>query len=215
LQTNKISSSKTSLGVVVALSFGVLLNALPATAETISFTTGPIQTNLGTGSYDVVFLGADVPSFDPSAGSGPGGGTFFNAPGLTGSFGMFGFNNGSPTNGNVVSVDVTPSINGAPASPSIDFSGTIAVNSGAASVTFGGPTESINGNQYVYQVSNGVQYAIEQTQSLPTSASKTSFLVGFVGVASAVTPEPATLATTGLALLLAGFVARRRAKATS
>jgi len=209
LKTNKISSSKISSSGILALTFGALLTAFPATAETITFTTGPDATNLGTGSYDVNFVGADVNVGTPTVG-----GTFYDAPGLTGSFGMFGFGTGSPTNGNVVSVDVTPTINGGPASPAIDFSGTIAVHSGIASISFSGPTETLSdGNKYVYQNANGVQYAIEQTQTLPTSTTKSSILVGWVGVPAAITPEPATMATTGLALVLAGLIARRKAKA--
>lgn len=189
---------------MIALAFGALLTAFPAMAETITFTTGPDATNLGTGADDFNFAGADVPTFTLS-----GTGTTFSANSLSDSFGEFIFKNSTP-NSAVVSVDVTPTINGGAPSSSINFSGTIAVSSGIPSITFSGSTETINGNTYVYQVSNGVEYAIQQTQSLPTSLNKTSYLVGFIGVAPSLTPEPATFATGGLALVLVGLIARRK-----
>jgi hypothetical protein len=192
---------------MLALAFGALLTAFPATADTISFTTGPNATNLGTGSDDFNFGGSDVSTFTLS-----GTGTTFAGPSLSDSFGAFVFKNATP-NSAVVSVDVTPTINGVTASSSINFSGTIAVNSGIPSITFSGSTETLNGNTFVYQNSGGVQYAIEQTQNLPTSLNKMSYLVGFVGVAPSLTPEPATAATTGLALVLAGLIARRKSTA--
>ncbi len=202
MKINKINSNS-----MLALAFGALLTAFPVMAETISFTTGPNATNLGTGADDFNFAGADVPTFTLS-----GSGTTFSSNSLSDSFGEFIFKNATP-NSAVVSVDVTPTINGGSPSSSINFSGTIAVNSGIPSITFSGSTETVNGNTYVYQVSNGVQYAIEQTQSLPTSLNKSTYLVGFVGVAPSLTPEPATFATAGLALVLAGLVARRKATA--
>ena len=52
-------------------------------------------------------------------------------------------------------------------------------------------------------------YAIQTVQQL--TGSKEDTLYGFfVGVGPSVVPEPATLATTGLALLLVGFAARRK-----
>jgi hypothetical protein len=195
----------------MALAFGALLAAFPASASTITFTTGPNATNLGTGADDYNFAGADVSTaFNPTT----GGGTTFNLASLSASFGEFIFKSDTP-NTAVVSVDVTPTINGVTASTAIDFSGTIAVSGGIPTVKFSGSTETINGNTYVYQVSNGVQYAIEQTQNLPTSLNKTSYLVGFVGVPFSTTPEPATVATTGLALVLVGLVARRKTMAKS
>ena len=200
MNINKINSSS-----MLALAFGALLTAFPAMAETITFTTGPNATNLGTGDVTTTTGGNPI---DPAT---PGGNTF-NLAGLSESFGEFIFKNATP-NSAVVSVDVTPTINGGSPSSSINFSGTIAVSGGIPSITFSGSTETINGSTYVYQVSNGVEYAIQQTQSLPTSLNKSTYLVGFIGVPPSITPEPATLATTGLALVLAGLLARRKATA--
>lgn len=212
MKINKINSSS-----MLALAFGALLTAFPAIAETITFTTGPSpQSNFGAAPYNYTFLGADVSTpFDPTT----NGGTFFSSSlMLSDSFGMIGFKSSGTPNGTVVNVDVTPTINGVTAATAIDFSGTVAVNSGSgvSSVLFsGGNTEVLNGQTYVYQVSNGVQYAIEQVQSLPTNSAKASYLVGFVGVVPSLTPEPATVATTGLALVLAGLIARRKSTATA
>ncbi len=208
MNINKITSSS-----IVALAFGALLTVVPASAELITFTTGPTQSNFGASPYNYTFLGADVSTgFDPTT----NGGTFFTSNMLSNSFGVVGFkSSGSPTS-NVVDVDLTPTINGVTAATSIDFSGTVAVNSstGVSSVLFsGGSTEVLNGQTYVYQVANGVQYAIEQVQNLPTGPNKSSYLVGFVGVPASATPEPATVATAGLALVLVGLVARRKSTA--
>ncbi len=200
MKINKINSSS-----MLALAFGALMTAFPAMAENITFTTGPNATNLGTGADDFNFAGADVPTFTLT-----GTGTVFSSASLSASFGEFIFKNSTP-NSAVVSVDVTPTIGGVTATSSVDFSGTIAVSGGGVpTVTFSGSTETINGNTFVYQNSGGVQYAIEQTQNLPTSLNKTSYLVGFVGVAPSLTPEPATFATGGLALVLVGLIARRK-----
>jgi len=211
LKINKINSSS-----MLALAFGALLTACPAMAETITFTTGPSpQSNFGADSYNYTFLGNTGPTtgIDPTT----NGGTFFSSTTQLGdSFGMIGFKNSGTPNGTVVNVDVTPTINGVTAATSVDFSGTVAVNSvsGVSSVLFsGGKTEDLNGQTFVYQVSNGVQYAIEQVQNLPTNTAKASYLVGFIGVAPSLTPEPATMATTGLALVLAGLIARRKSTA--
>ena len=212
MNINKITFHSTA-----ALVLGFALSALPAAATTISFTTSATPTNVGLGGADFTFTGANVSSFDPTAG------VFFNGLTTGTSFGAFSFASGTPTS-NVVDVKVAPSINGgAPAQ--VDFIGTISstVVSGitAYSVNFSGTTGSTAGTGslagYTQLVSNGVTYAVKTVEQLNTGTlGKQTWLNGYIqGVGGAVVPEPATLATTGLALALVGFAARRKAKANS
>jgi len=142
------------------------------------------------------------------------------------SFGILEVGSVAPTNGDVVKVNVTPTItvNGSAVSATsvLPFQGTIAVSAGVASINFGATANStqvtVGGVQYteLSDTVNGqtADYAIQTVQQL--TGSKEDTLYGFVvGVPMNATPEPATLATSGLALLLVGLAARRKTKASN
>jgi hypothetical protein len=210
LNTNKIAFHSTA-----ALVLGFALSAFPAVATTISFGTTATPSNVGVGGADFTFTGASVSSFDPTAG------VFFNGLTTGTSFGAFSFASGTPTS-NVVDVKVAPTVNGGSAAV-VDFQGTITPISGTTQfmVNFSGTTGSTAGTGslagYTQLVSNGVTYAVKTVEQLNTGTlGKQTWLNGYIqGVGGAVVPEPATLATTGLALALVGFAARRKAKANS
>jgi len=196
------------------MAFGVILAALPATADTISFTTAPASQNVAasgeTNSY-FNYQGVTVnTTYTPS-------GTAFTGS-ATDSFGYLSFANGvAPPAGTSNVIDVTlntPTINGGQQA-SVTFDGTVTsqVLSGVTvyNVNFTGAsgTTTIGGVQYADVISNGVTYAIQATQQLNT---KYTYLNGYIlGVPPPTAPEPATIATTGLALALAGLIARRKA----
>ncbi len=208
---------------IMALVFGALLAVAPATATSITatFVTGPVQTSVGTGTFDYNYqnvMAGDIAQFNLSMTP-----QFFNTnDSLFNSFGILEVGTTAPTNGDVVKVNVTPTItvNGSAvtASTVLPFQGTIAVSGGVASINFGATANStqvtVGGVQYteLSDTVNGqtADYAIQTVQQL--TGSKEDTLYGFiVGVCPSVTPEPATLATTGLALMLVGFAARRKA----
>jgi len=213
LKINKITS-----GGILAFVSGALLTALPASATTISFVTSGSPTNVGVAGADFTYMGASVASFDPTAG------VFFNGTTAATSFGDFSFSNGTPTS-NVADVKITPTINGGAAAV-VDFNGTIssAVIGGQTvySVNFSGTPGTVAGTGalagYTELVSNGVTYAVQTVEQLNTGTlGKQTWLSGYIqGVPGPMTPEPATMATTGLALALVGFAAaRRKAKSKS
>jgi hypothetical protein len=235
LNNNKKITSST-----LALAFGALLTALPGTAATITFTTGPNAGNFGSGPDNYYFLGDNTGSTGgslPSFTLNNTVGTFFNASGAganySNTFGSITGMAGSPA-GSVVNVNVTPTIGGVTATTALDFQGTVAVTGGTPTINFSGSGTQIyvcstgvctstspGAVQYTEMTStvNGVaaEYAIQTVQTLDTSSQgKTDWLAGYiVGVPMSTTPEPATLAATGLALMLVGFAARRKQKANS
>ena len=212
MKINKIAFHSTA-----ALVLGFALSALPAAATTISFTTAGTPTNVGVSGADFTFTGASVSSFDPTAG------VFFTGTTAGTSFGAFSFASGTPTS-NVIDVKVTPTVNGGAAAV-VDFQGTISSvvvgGTTAYSVNFSGTSGSTAGTGalagYTQLVSNGVTYAVKTVEQLNTGTlGKQTWLNGYIqGVGQTIVPEPATLATTGLALVLVGFAARRKAKANS
>jgi hypothetical protein len=225
LKINKISSG------IGALALGAFFAALPAFAtnitETFSTTLSPnfgIAPGETTSYFD--YVNATSASFNPVLGANFGG-PIFGSP--SDSFGGFIFDNAAPPNGSSsnVTVALTPTINGGQAAV-VDFSGAISsvvTNTGVTqfSINFGttaGSTQvnmgtASNPNYYTEVTSGGVNYAIQTTQTLGSSQNgKQTWLAGFIqGVPTALTPEPATLSTTGIALLLVGFGIRRKAKA--
>jgi hypothetical protein len=204
LITNKINTSS-----IVATAFVALLTALPAAATTITFSTTGSSSN-GSWTY------GGVPAGDIATATLPSGGTYYNSQSLFNSFGEVTVNSSSPTDANI-SVNLTPTVDGTKAITALDFTGTTAVSSDAISFagTAGSTQTTIGGVAYTQLVSNNIDYDIKTTQTLILGgAGKMTWLSGYiVGVSPLATPEPATLATTGLALVLAGLIARRKAKA--
>jgi hypothetical protein len=216
LKINKILSG------IGALALGSFLTALPAAATTMTFTTaatpGTVAAAGETANTFFNYIDASgVPSFDPSTQTNFG----VSNPSSANSFGGFTFiTNTAPPNGtsSVVTVALTPTINGGKVA-AVDFSGTVsAVSNSSYSISFSGTPGATNtAGGYTDLTSNGITYAIETTQTLNASgAGKQAWLQGYIlGVPAASTPEPATLTTTGIALCLVGFGIRRRAKAKS
>jgi hypothetical protein len=219
LNTNKITFRNTR-----AFVFGAFLIALPASATTISFTTsasGSASDNYGTGAADFNFTGANVGTTTLSN-TAPG--TAFNGTVVSDSFGELTFASGTP-NSNIIDVKLTPTVNGG-AAAAVSFDGTISsvVVGGqtAYSVNFSGTTGGTNVTSgalsgYTELTSNGLTYAIKTVEQLNTgTGSKQTWVSGYImGVPGSVTPEPATLATTGLALALIGFSLRRKKRVNS
>jgi len=201
---NKISS-----GSIVAMTFVALLTALPAAATTITFsTTGTSST--GDWTYDGV-TNLNVGNIS--------GGTSFNADSMFDSFGAIQLNTATPGNSSVINVDLTPTVNGVKATTALDFVGNIAVSSGT--INFGSTPGAVAGTGalagYTVLQYNNVDYGIETSQPLSLGGkNKDTWIAGYVmGVPAAVTPEPATLATTGIALLFIGLGIRRKARTKS
>jgi hypothetical protein len=211
LTFNKIISRTT-----LAFAFGALLAALPATATTISFTTSANPTTVGpAGGASFTYVNANVGNFTSDTG------VFFNAAsGTTAStFGGFTYN-ASSAGSNVVSIKLNPTVNGG-AQAALDFKGVVtsSVVGGqtAYSINFSSTTGANAGTGglagYTILTQNNVTYAIQTVQQL--NVGKSTWIQGYVQGVVGVAPEPSTWATTGLALLLAGFVVRRQVKATN
>ena len=202
---------------VAALTLGAFSLILPASAKcaTISFTTGPTGQQVeGNANNSFTFTGANISPFTATSAD-----TFFTGSTVSTSFGLLQDVNpaSSAANSNVIDVDVASSSSSKP----IDFKGTVsavAVNNTTAyevnfSNTVGAINTSVNNVSYTELISNGVTYAIQTTQQLNTNAGggKVTSLKGFVaGVPLGAAPEPASIATTGLAFALAFFGLRRK-----
>lgn len=201
---NKISS-----GSIVAMTFVALLTALPAAATTITFsTTGTSSTT------DWTYEGVSNLNVGNISG-----GTAFDMQSIFDSFGAIQLNTATPGNSSVINVNLTPTVNGVAATTALDFQGNVAVSSGT--INFGGTPGAVAGTGalagYTVLQSNNVDYAIKTNQPLTLGGvNKDTWLAGYiVGVPAAMTPEPATLTTTGIALLLVGLGIRRKASAKS
>ena len=210
--------NKIGFGGTVAFVLGAVLTVLPASATTISFTTAGSPTDVGVAGADFNYTGANVSSFDPTAG------TFFSGTTAGTSFGDFVFASGTPTS-SVVNVNLSPTVNGGAAAV-VDFQGTISsvivggttlytVNFGSTPGATNITTGALSG--YTELTQNGINYAVQTTEQLSSGTpGKMTYLAGFIqGVSMNITPEPATMATTGLALLLGGLLVRRKATARS
>jgi hypothetical protein len=185
----------------------------------MTFATSGTPTTVGTGTGDFNFVGAtDSTAFNPDA----VGGNFFgagsgSAASLSNSFGELVFTSNA-ANSSVIDLKVTPTLSNG-TTPAVNFSGTVEpVTTGSTTyqVSFAATTGStqvtIGGVAYTDIVSNGVNYAVQTTETLDTSlVGKGTWINGYIaGVAGPVAPEPGTMATAGLALALVGFLARRK-----
>ena len=162
---------------------------------------------------------ASISAFSASASD-----TFFTGTTTSSSFGVLQDVNpaSSSANSNVIDVNVKSSASSSP----IDFKGTVSAvavgNTTAYEVNFGTTSNAtstmVNGVSYTELISNGVTYAIQTTQQLNTNigGGKTTALKGFVGgVPLGAAPEPASIATTGLALVWHFSVCVARSRANS
>ncbi len=222
-------NKKNFRSTLVALAFGVLVTVVPASADTISLAVTGSPTDTLVGGYQWAFAPGSV-----GTQTLPSGGLLLDGNTIATEIGSFGstFNSGaSATHSEVIDIKVTPTINGG-AQAAVTFQGTIQDVGGNYSLVFGnngstgcanvavscfttangnvvnnGQTEIAGG--YTLLTENGVSYEVQTTTTLsPTKPF--NYLNGFVGVASA--PEPATYATTGLAVAFLGFFLRRKAK---
>jgi hypothetical protein len=99
LNINKIGSRST----LAALAFGALVTVLPASADTISFTTSSSPTGVDVGTYAFNFNGAVVNNHNE--GYIP---TLLSGTTTTTSFGGFTLSPGSGPASQVIDVNVTP-----------------------------------------------------------------------------------------------------------
>jgi hypothetical protein len=223
LKINRIGSIN-----IAAVALGAFLTALPAAATTISFTTSSDVAAVGDGSTTSAIFGYNSETmgpFDPTV----AGGVLFSGSSSS-SFGGFSYSPSSNSaNPDVINVTVQPTSGSAVTFEGqvssmvlsgktvywVDFSGTPGASND--NLVPGGGTGSANYFTSL-ESSSGVSYDIKTIQQFNApggsgTGGKQTWLTGWVGVPLVMTPEPATLATTGLALVLAGLVARRKAKA--
>lgn len=215
---------------IAAVAVSVFLTVLPAAASTISFTTSSDVGAVGDGtaaSAVFTYNTETVGPFDPTVANG----VLFGGSSSS-SFGGFSYSpSTNSANPNVINVTVTPTSGSA-----VTFEGQVSsmVLSGKTiySIDFAGTPGATNdnlvpgggtgaGNYFTsLESSSGLTYDIKTIQQFNApggsgTGGKQTWLTGWVGVQVAMTPEPSTIATTGLALVLAGLVARRKAKANS
>ncbi len=209
-------NNKSFRSTLVALTFGALVTALPVAADSVSFTTSSNPASFGVGSYAFSFNDATVTN--ETVGLTP---TVLNGTTTTTSFGGFTVS-GAPGQAasQVVDVFVKPTnIDGTPvttASP-LQFDGKIVDTAGVYSLVFSAGNGATAGTGAysgdIIQTQGNLIYAVKATTTLNTG--KSFFVTGLIGTAAAVVPEPATFATTGLAVALVGMFLRRRAKLNS
>jgi hypothetical protein len=219
---NKINFRST----LAALALGGLVTVVPALADTVSFTTASSPIAFGAGAYDFSFNDATISG---SFGQSP---TVFNGTTTTTSFGGFTVTGGSGNpSSQVVDIDVKPTnINGTPVSgTALQFDGTLQDIGGTYSLVFSAASSSAcaasthalvncgvaGTGAYagdIVETSGNLIYAVPATTSLNLTGNKSFFVTGIVGT---VAPEPATLATTGLAAAFLGLFLRRKAKQNS
>jgi ethanolamine utilization microcompartment shell protein EutS len=193
------------------MAFVALLTALPAAATTITFSTTGTSSSSDWTYEGVTNLGVT----NVTAGQS------YNMQSLFDSFGAIQLNTATPGSSSVINVNLTPTVGGVPATTALDFQGTVAVTGSVGTINFGSTPGATAGTGtlagYTVLQYNNVDYAIQTSQSLTLGApAKFTWLAGYVmGVPGAITPEPATVATTGMALLFLGFGLRRRMRANS
>jgi hypothetical protein len=214
LTTNKINLRST----LATLAFGALVTVLPASADTVSFVTSSSPTSIGVGSFNFSFSGATV--LNQTVGQTP---TLFNQNTSADSFGGFtvsGLNNPGPAS-QVIDLLVQPTnASGVPVSglSPIDFGGKIMDSAGVYSLVFAADaTKGTSAGTGLYagdiiKQEGGEIYAVKTTTTLSPGGNKSFYITGIVG---AVAPEPATMATTGLAAAFLGLFLRRKAKRNS
>ena len=224
MTTNKINFRST----LAALALGALVTAIPAVADTVSFTTSSSPTALGVAGQYFSFSGATVT--DLSIGTPPttlASNPYASTNSTANSFGGFSITPlancsvvACAAGSSAVQIDLTPtningtSVNEAP----LIFDGSIAYTGGANgtySLNFAAGDGGVAGTgayvgDIVHTVGN-ITYAVPDSIALSNKTSS-FFVTGIVGSSA---PEPATLATTGLAVAFLGMFLRRKAKQIS
>ncbi len=237
-------NKKSFRNAFAALTFGAIATVIPAYATTtVSVATSSSPTSVGVGGYDWIFNGSTTTplTLPTSGGLTFNGNTMSSEFGLYSSVGDTGATNSASE---VIDVSVAPTVkvNGATqAASAVVFQGSIqAIGSGANTqyemlfgsngtqacanaavsctttsngnvVNNGQSIVNIGGTNYTELVENGIDYAV-QSQTFLTPG-KATYFNGYIGLATA--PEPATMATTGLAAAFLGLFLRRKAKQNS
>jgi len=194
---------------LAAVGLGLLMTAFAPAARsaTISITTSIASGTLGDASNSFLFTGASVPSF----GSVP---VALSGTSLATSFGEFiDAVPGSASNSSVIDILVKPNVNGSLGS--LDFKGTLSKVGAAYLLNFSGTAGATSftagGVNYTGLVFDGYDFALATVQAVNGGGNgKTTWLQGYVTTATTATPEPASIAITGLGFIFCGLFMRRR-----